>query len=165
MQNPGTLSWEYSDLLKTPDRGVGAASLKMGLSFRTRSLNSGKPCEALSLLGYCASERIASICLISRPPPPHACLLLFASFHLQVGLLQPTACMYYCFLEVRRPSDGLQFPKQRAGWWCNINIWRVGAAAWSKRHWFCVPHLFKNTRLATYEEAWRCLSLWLNWDL
>lgn len=74
-------------------RGVGAVRLKMGLSFRTRSLNPQKHsvggCEPLGILcewAYCIH--------LPHPFSPSLSPPLFASFHLQVGLLQPTACIY-----------------------------------------------------------------------
>lgn len=75
-------------------RGVDAARLRMGLSFRTRSLNPQKPsvggCEPLGIL----CERAYCIHLPHHSFPQSLSPPLFASFHLQVGLVQPTACMY-----------------------------------------------------------------------
>lgn len=71
--------------------GVGAVRLKMGLSFRTRSLNPQKHslggCEPLGMSALHPSAHIVPFPPSLSPSPP-------ASFHLQVGLLQPTACMY-----------------------------------------------------------------------
>lgn len=67
-------------------------------------------------------------------------------------------------LWVRRPSDVLWFPWQRAVEPCNISICRAKGAEWSKRHWFCVRHWFKTISYFPVRKRRDDVSVLPKWD-
>lgn len=141
------LSLEYSNLLCS-DRGWAEVWVQSGwrwncLLGHAHWIHKNRVWEAVSLSGYCASEHTASICPIIPSTPSLS--LPVRPFSSPGG---PTIahCMHVLVLPwseatFRRPLVSIAASLEP----CDISICWVRAAAWSKLHWFCVQHLFKES--------------------
>lgn len=147
-QNPNLLSLEYWNL---PVRGAEVFSLP----------GSGRDCgrwwKTLGVIGHCIH--------LSHPPPPALLSLPFLLLS-SPGVPDGSHCTHaLALLQVKRPSDALWFPWQRALEPRGISICRARAGERSKRHRLGLRHLFKTIPLFPIRGGQDDAPLFQKWDL